>query len=78
MRISGLFHPKSIVLGIYFAGVMAFAGGCGEGEKSPAASAAESKKIEDEQRSGREKAFGPGGNPAGAKKASPAPGETKK
>jgi hypothetical protein len=77
MRISGLFHPKSMVLGIYFAGVMAFAGGCGEGG-APAGDAADGKKIESDQRAAREKAFGPGGNADGAKKASPAPGATKK
>jgi hypothetical protein len=79
MRISDLFRPKSIILSTYFAGVMAFAGGCGEGGQSPAGAAADSKKIEDEQRAAREKAFGPSGNaPNGAAaKASPAPSESK-
>jgi hypothetical protein len=79
MRISGLFHPKSIILSTYFAGVMAFAGGCGEGEKSPAGAAADSKKLEDDQRAARTKAFGPSGNaPNGAAaKARPAPSESK-
>jgi len=79
MRISDYVHAKPIVLSICLAGLMAFAGGCGEGEQSPAASKADSKKIEDEQRAARTKAFGPSANaPTGASvKANPAPAETK-